>query len=406
MGSPSRILSIFGTRPEAIKLFPVIHALEKDRRIISRVCSTGQHRELLDGVLRLAGITPDHSLDVMREGQALDALTARLIQGIGEVLDRERPDAVLVQGDTTSAMAAAIAAHYRKIPVAHVEAGLRSGDLHHPWPEEFNRKAIGALAAVHFAPTESARDALLAENVRFDRVQVTGNTVIDALLWMRELLASTPTLGWRMTTVRNACRGRKIVAVTCHRRENLDGAVERIAAALAQLARRDDLAIILPVHHNPAVAYPLRQVLAGLANVYLLDPLNYPDFVRLLDISHIVLTDSGGVQEEAPAFGTPVLVMRERTERPEGIAAGTALLVGTDTDRIVAEVSRLLDNPAAHATMARAHNPYGDGQASARIVEGLAELLDIGPVRSCNSPDTKRRIGGSPLSRRYLADSR
>ena len=375
MGSQPKILTVVGTRPEAIKLFPLIHALRADDRLAARVCATGQHAGMLADVLALAGITPDHDLGLMCAGQSLDRLTARLIETIGEVLDRERPDAVIVQGDTTSAFAGALAAHYRQISVAHVEAGLRSGNMHHPWPEEFNRKAIAAVADWHFAPTDAARDALLAENVRRQSVHVTGNTVIDALLWMRARLARQPSLAERMSAIEQACHGRRIIAVTCHRRENLDGGVERIAAALAELAARNDVAIVLPLHPNPSVRASFLDALSCRDQVHLVEPLGYPDFVRLLDCAHLALTDSGGVQEEAPAFGTPVLVMRETTERLEGIAAGTARLVGTDSDRIVAETARLLDDPVTHATMAQAHNPYGDGRASGRIVDVLAAAL-------------------------------
>lgn len=381
MGSQPKILTVVGTRPEAIKLFPLIHALRADGRLAARVCATGQHAGMLVDVLALAGITPDHDLGLMRAGQSLDRLTARLIETIGEVLDRERPDAVIVQGDTTSAFAGALAAHYRQIPVAHVEAGLRSGNMHHPWPEEFNRKAIAAVADWHFAPTDAARDALLAENVRRQSVHVTGNTVIDALLWMRARLARQPSLAERMIAIEQACHGRRIIAVTCHRRENLDGGVERIAAALAELAARNDVAIVLPLHPNPSVRASFLDALSGRDQVHLVEPLGYPDFVRLLDCAHLVLTDSGGVQEEVPTFGTPVLVTRETTERLEGIAAGTARLVGTDSDRIVAETARLLDDPVTHATMAQAHNPYGDGRASGRIVDVLAAQMSASRSR-------------------------
>lgn len=375
MGSQPKILTVVGTRPEAIKLFPLIHALRADGRLAARVCATGQHAGMLADVLALAGITPDHDLGLMCAGQSLDRLTARLFEAIGEVLDRERPDVVIVQGDTTSAFAGALAAHYRQIPVAHVEAGLRSGNMHHPWPEEFNRKAIAAVADWHFAPTDAARDALLAENVRRQSVHVTGNTVIDALLWMRARLARQPSLAERMSAIEQACHGRRIIAVTCHRRENLDGGVERIAAALAELAARNDVAIVLPLHPNPSVRASFLDALSCRDQVHLVEPLGYADFVRLLDCAHLALTDSGGVQEEAPALGTPVLVMRETTERLEGIAAGTARLVGADSDRIVAETARLLDDPVTHATMAQAHNPYGDGRASGRIVDVLAAAL-------------------------------
>ena len=367
-----RILTIFGTRPEAIKLFPLLHALDGDTRFVSRVCVSAQHRALLDSVLTLANIVPDHDLDLMRPDQSLDALTAALLTGLGAVMDAEKPDWVVVQGDTATAMCGALAAYYRKIPVAHVEAGLRSGNIHHPWPEEVNRKIIGTIAALHCAPTETAAAALLAENVTRETVHVTGNTVIDALHWVTARIAAEPGLATGLAGVEARFAGKRIVGVTSHRRENFGGGLEGIAEAVRRLAARPDVALIFPVHPNPNVRAVMNAALAGLANVALIEPLDYPDFARLLDICELMLTDSGGVQEEAPALGKPVLVMRETTERPEGVAAGTAKLVGTDADVIVHEANHLLDDPVAYAAMARAHNPFGDGRAAARIVELLA----------------------------------
>lgn len=373
--APQKLLVIFGTRPEAIKLFPVVAALRADPRFAPVVCVSGQHRQMLDQVLHIARLVPDHDLDLMREGQSLDELTAALLTGLGRVMDHERPARVIVQGDTATAMAGALAAYYRQIPVDHVEAGLRSGDNHHPWPEEVNRKIIAAMASLHFAPTEANRAALLAENVPAARVHVTGNTVIDALHWVRQRIAAEPGLAAGLDGLAARFASKRILAVTCHRRENLDGGLERIVEALRTLALRKDVAVIVPLHLNPQVRSVIRRALDGLANVALTEPLDYPHFVRLLSMSDLILTDSGGVQEEAPALGKPVLVLRETTERPEGIAAGTARLVGTDRARIVSEVARLLDDPAAHASMARAHNPYGDGQAARRIVELIAREL-------------------------------
>lgn len=373
--APQKLLVIFGTRPEAIKLFPVVAALRADPRFAPVVCVSGQHRQMLDQVLHIARLVPDHDLDLMREGQSLDELTAALLTGLGRVMDHERPARVIVQGDTATAMAGALAAYYRQIPVDHVEAGLRSGDNHHPWPEEVNRKIIAAMASLHFAPTEANRAALLAENVPAARVHVTGNTVIDALHWVRQRIAAEPGLAAGLDGLAARFASKRILAVTCHRRENLDGGIEGIAQALRALALRQDVAVIVPLHLNPQVRGVMRRALGGLANVALIEPLDYPHFVRLLSMSDLILTDSGGVQEEAPALGKPVLVLRETTERPEGIAAGTARLVGTDSARIVSEVARLLDDPAAHASMARAHNPYGDGQAARRIVELIARDL-------------------------------
>jgi UDP-N-acetylglucosamine 2-epimerase (non-hydrolysing) len=372
MSERKRILTVFGTRPEAIKLFPLVHALAGDARFASRVCVTGQHRGMLDQVLEIAGLTPDHDLDLMRPDQSLDELAARLLEGIGKVLDAEKPDWVVVQGDTATAMCGALAAYYRKIPVCHVEAGLRSGNIHHPWPEEINRRIIGTIAQLHAAPTETAATALLAENVDPATVHVTGNTVIDALHWITSKIEADPSLADGLAELEQRFSGKRIVGVTSHRRENFGDGMQAIADAIRRLASRGDVAVIFPVHLNPNVRQVMERELAGLDTVALIEPLDYPHFARLIGIAHLMLTDSGGVQEEAPALGKPVLVMRETTERPEGVEAGTAKLVGTDADRIVAEAERLLDDEAAYAAMARAHNPFGDGHAAARIVELLA----------------------------------
>lgn len=367
--TPAKILVIFGTRPEAIKLFPVVAALKADARFKPVVCVSAQHRGMLDQVLDIAGITPDHDLDLMRPNQTLDGLTAALITELGRVMDAEQPARVMVQGDTATAMAGALAAYYRKIPVDHVEAGLRSGNIYHPWPEEVNRKIIGAIASLHFAPTSVSEAALLRENVAADRVHVTGNTVIDALLWVSEQTQANPALAGGLAELEARFAQRRIIGVTSHRRENFGEGMENIASAIRQIAARPDTAIIFPVHLNPNVRAVMNERLAGLDNVALIEPLDYPHFARLLSIADIMLTDSGGVQEEAPALGKPVLVMRETTERPEGVAAGTARLVGTDSARIVSEIFNLLDDKAAYDSMARAHNPFGDGQSARRIVE-------------------------------------
>ncbi|MFA6218841.1 MAG: UDP-N-acetylglucosamine 2-epimerase (non-hydrolyzing) [Erythrobacter sp.] len=372
MTAKRKILTVFGTRPEAIKLFPLVHALAEDDRFDSRVCVSAQHRAMLDQVLAIAGIAPDHDLDLMTPGQSLDALTARALVEIGTVLDAERPDWVVVQGDTTTVMAGAIAAYYRRIPVCHVEAGLRSGDIHHPWPEEVNRRVVGSFAALHCAPTATARDALLRENVDPATVHVTGNTVIDALEWVTARIAREPSLASGLAELEARFAGRRIIGMTSHRRENFGAGMRNIAQAVRRIAARPDVAVIFPVHLNPNVREVMKDALAGLDNVALIEPLDYPHFARLLDISYLVLTDSGGVQEEAPALGKPVLVMRETTERPEGVAAGTARLVGTDADTILRETGRLLDDEAAYAAMARAHNPFGDGRSAGRIADLLA----------------------------------
>ena len=375
MTEPARILVILGTRPEAIKLFPVINALKADPRFRCVVCVSAQHREMLDQVLSIAGIVPDHDLDIMKPDQSLDELTARLLTGLGQVMDTVQPARVIVQGDTATAMCGALAAYYRKVPVDHVEAGLRSGNIYHPWPEEINRKIIGAMASLHFAPTETSAQALKAENNDPARVHITGNTVMDALHWVTERIAASPVLASGLAKLESRFAGRRIIGVTSHRRENFGGGMEGIASAIRRIAARDDVAIIFPVHLNPNVRTVMNAALAGLDNVALIEPLDYPHFARLLGIADIMLTDSGGVQEEAPALGKPVLVMRETTERPEGVAAGTARLVGTDADAIVTEISTLLDDKAAYEAMARAHNPFGDGNAARRIVELLGHEI-------------------------------
>lgn len=367
-----KIMTVFGTRPEAIKMFPVINALHAHSDIDVRVCVTAQHREMLDQVLEIARIAPDVDLDVMTPNQTLDALLARLVTGLGESFDAEKPDRILVHGDTLTTMAATLAAYFRKIPVGHVEAGLRSGNIYHPWPEEVNRKVAGAVADLHFAPTETAAAALRAENVPADRIHVTGNTVIDALLATRARIDEEPALAEGLDPLLARFAGRRIVAVTSHRRENFGDGMRAIADAIAAIAARPDVAVIFPVHPNPHVRSCMEPILGNLSNVALIDPLDYPHFVRLLGASTLVLTDSGGVQEEAPALGKPVLVMRETTERPEGIEAGTARLVGTDKNRIVSEIFSLLDDEGAYDAMARAHNPFGDGRAAERIAEIIA----------------------------------
>ncbi|MGE4429680.1 MAG: non-hydrolyzing UDP-N-acetylglucosamine 2-epimerase [Sphingobium sp.] len=368
-----KIVMIFGTRPEAIKLFPVVHALRALPGVDTRICVTAQHRGLLDQVLEISGITPDIDLDAMQENQTLDGLTARLITALGEVLDAERPDRVIVHGDTLTTMVASLAAYYRKIPVAHVEAGLRSGDIHHPWPEEVNRRIVACIADMNFAPTQGAANALLAEGRDPAGIHVTGNTVIDALLATKTRIDTDPSLAAGLDDLAARFAGKRVIAVTSHRRENFGGGMEAIAQAIRTIAQRPDVAVIFPVHPNPNVRRVMDAQLAGLANVAMIDPLDYPHFVRLLDMSHIVLTDSGGVQEEAPSLGKPVLVMRDTTERPEGVEAGTARLVGTDGQRIISEIFSLLDDSDAYSAMARAHNPFGDGQAATRIARIIAD---------------------------------
>ncbi|WP_375429281.1 non-hydrolyzing UDP-N-acetylglucosamine 2-epimerase [uncultured Sphingomonas sp.] len=372
--SKPKMLVVFGTRPEAIKLFPVIRALNDTGAVAVRTCVTAQHRGLLDQVLAIADLRPDRDLDLMEPGQTLDRMTARLLTGLGEVMDAERPDRVIVQGDTTTAMAGALAAYYRRVPVSHVEAGLRSGDVLHPWPEEINRRIVAPIADQHFAPTETAANALRRENIDPGTIHVTGNTVIDALLWTAGRIAADPSLAAGLDGIAGRFAGKRIVLVTTHRRENFGAGMEAIARAVARVADRSDVAVLFPVHPNPNpnVVSVMDAVLGDHPNIALIEPLDYPHFVRALGLCHLALSDSGGVQEEAPALGKPVLVMRETTERPEGIAAGTARLVGTNEDRIVSEVFTLLDDKDACSAMARAHNPFGDGHAAGRIAKLVA----------------------------------
>ncbi len=363
-----KVMTIFGTRPEAIKLAPVIAALGETPGIVSRTCVTAQHRGMLDQVLELNAIVPDHDLDLMRPAQTLDAITAALLTGIGDVLDTDVPDRVIVQGDTATAMIGALAAYYRRIPVSHVEAGLRSGDIYRPWPEEVNRRIVSTIADQHFAPTTTAAEALYRESIDPATVHVTGNTVIDALLATRAKIAATPGLTKGLDLLFSRFTKRRIILVTTHRRENF-AAMTAVAEAISALAQRSDVAVIFPVHPNPNVAGVMERMLKGRDNIAMIPPQDYPHFVALLDKCDFVLTDSGGVQEEAPALGKPVLVMRDTTERPEGVTAGTARLIGTDPHRIVSEAHALLDDRARYDAMSRAHNPFGDGHASGRIVE-------------------------------------
>ncbi len=362
-----RILVTFGTRPEAIKMFPVVFALRQTRRFDVKVVVTAQHRELLDSVLSMAGITPDLDLDLMVPDQSLECLANRILSRFTEALDSMRPDRVLVHGDTLTTMMASLACYFRRVPVGHVEAGLRSGNIYSPWPEEVNRKVTGVIADLHFAPTPTAAAALRAENVNEQSIHVTGNTVIDALLYAQSRIAVDPGLTPAIAPLIERFAGKRIIAVTAHRRENFGEGMQAISRALQKIAQRKDVAIIYPVHPNPNVADVMRPALAGQPNIALVSPLDYLDFVAMLSACEIVLTDSGGIQEEAPSLGKPVLVMRDTTERPEGVAAGTALLVGTDATAITETTNLLLDDEAAYQRMARAHNPYGDGTASQKI---------------------------------------
>lgn len=369
-----KILSVFGTRPEAIKMAPVVKALAEDPSFDAKVCVTAQHRQMLDQVLELFAIQPDFDLDLMKADQTLGDITGNVLHGMEGIFAQWQPDMVLVHGDTTTTLAAALSSYYAKVPVGHVEAGLRTGDKYSPWPEEMNRHLAGALADVHFSPTEKARENLLHEGIAPESIHVTGNTVIDALLTVEERIRSDADLRGRLERHFPFLDPQKyLVLVTGHRRENFGSGFENICQAIATLARRDDVQVVYPVHLNPHVQEPVRRILSDLSNVFLLKPQDYLSFVYLMHRCTLVLTDSGGIQEEVPSLGKPVLVMRDTTERPEALEAGTALLVGTDRARIVREVSRLLDAPEAYRTMAEAHNPYGDGTAARRIATFLKE---------------------------------
>ena len=353
---------------------PVVQRLAQTRGVVARVCVTGQHRQMLDQVLELFHIRPDHDLEVMRPGQDLTGVTAAVLDGMRSVLEEERPDRILVHGDTTTTFTAALAAYYQQIPVGHVEAGLRTGDRYSPWPEEMNRRLAGALADLHFAPTDGAQSNLLREGVPRDRIAVTGNTVVDALLTVVERLRKEPDLAAEERRKLDFLDpDRRLIVVTGHRRESFGEGFQRLCDALRRLADRGDVEIVYPVHLNPNVLGPVRQALEDHGRIHLLEPMDYLPFVALLDRAHLVITDSGGIQEEAPSLGKPVLVTRDTTERPEAVEAGTVRLVGTDTSRIVTETEHLLDDPNWYMSMARVHNPYGDGKAAERIVERILD---------------------------------
>jgi UDP-N-acetylglucosamine 2-epimerase len=367
-----RVLSVFGTRPEAIKMAPVVQALAQHKEILPRVCITGQHRQMLDQVMATFALKADYDLDIMQPGQALGDVFARVLSGLGPILKQFRPDYVLVQGDTATSTAAAVAAFYADIAVGHVEAGLRTGNLKSPWPEEANRRLTAVMASRHYAPTLRARDALLAEGYPRDNIVLTGNTVIDALLRVANDVTSPGPLRQRLDqTFSWLDRQKRVVLVTGHRRESFGAGFARICDALAKIAHRDDIEIVYPVHLNPNVRGPVGERLSGFANVKLIEPLDYQSFVYLMTRCHLILTDSGGVQEEAPSLGKPVLVMRDTSERIEAVEAGVARLVGTDAATIVAAVDEVLDCENSYAAMARGANPFGDGRASERIVKDL-----------------------------------
>jgi UDP-N-acetylglucosamine 2-epimerase (non-hydrolysing) len=373
------VLFIFGTRPEAIKLCPVIRRMAGSPGTARPlVCATAQHRRMLDQVLDCFGVRPDYDLNLMLPGQTLAQTTARVLAALDPLLAEVRPALAVVQGDTTTTMAGALAAFYRGVPVAHVEAGLRTGSLAEPFPEELNRVVTGRLTALHFAPTERAKCNLLAEGIPAGHIVVTGNPGIDAVLEVAGALStgSMPPGQWPWLDP-----SRKLILVTAHRRESFGGGIDRICTALAELARRDDVQIAYPVHRNPDVLQPVRERLEGQPNIVLLEPLEYRSFIDLMRRAYLLLTDSGGIQEEAPSLGKPVLVLRDRTERPEAVEAGTVKLVGTDPAGIVAETTRLIEDDAEYMRMSRIHNPYGDGHAAARIVAAIQAYLEAGAGR-------------------------
>lgn len=377
MSSRKKILVVFGTRPEAIKLAPVIHELLKyPKSFVTRVCVTAQHREMLDQVLAIFKIRTHHDLNIMHKGQSLEAVTSRVLLGMKDVLRKERPDMILLQGDTTTVMAAALAAFYAGVQVGHVEAGLRTGDKRSPFPEEINRVVATHLSDLHFAPTQQARKNLLHEGINSRRIIVTGNTVIDALFHVRSSVTRSVTQYEKMFP--GVDFSKRMILVTGHRRENFGEGFLDICRGIRTVARRHpDVEIVYPVHLNPNVQRPVCSILGHLPNVHLLTPQPYLPFVFLMDVCYLILTDSGGVQEEAPSLGKPVLVMRDHTERPEAVKAGTVRLVGTSSRKIVAEIERLLTNRNAYLTMSRAHNPYGDGKSSGRIIRALRTYLRV-----------------------------
>lgn len=372
-----KILMVFGTRPEAIKMAPVYEALRTVPSLDVRVAVTAQHREMLDQVLRLFNIEPEYDLNVMKPGQGLTEITASVLTGLKPILEEFAPDLILVHGDTSTTLSATLAAYYQQIPVGHVEAGLRTGNIYSPWPEEINRKVTGAIARLHFAPTKRAAQNLRAEAVAPEAIVITGNTVIDALLEVVARLEGNAPQSVAFDAEFGIALNRRLILVTGHRRESFGGGFQRICDAIFALAQRDDVQIIYPVHLNPNVKGPVQASLGALERVRLIPPQEYLPFVHLMRRADLILTDSGGVQEEAPSLGKPVLVMRDTTERPEAVEAGTVKLVGTDTNLIVREASTLLDDDAAYQAMARAHNPYGDGLAAQRIRAAVLEFFGL-----------------------------
>ena len=370
-----KVLSVFGTRPEAIKMSSVVKCLSKEKGIDSKVCVTAQHRHMLDQVLDLFDITPDFDLDVMQSSQTLSDLTSEIIKGISGVFEKWHPDCILVHGDTATTLAASLAAFYAKIPIYHIEAGLRTGDLYSPWPEEANRRITGVLASYHFPPTEIAKQNLIAEGVPVNKMTVTGNTVIDTLLDGLDILIKNDSMRKEIENKFDFIdKSKHLILVTGHRRENFGNGFNDICEALKKISEREDVQIVYPVHLNPRVLEPVRSKIGNLNNVHLIEPQEYIPFIYLMKNSHIILTDSGGIQEEAPSLGKPVLVMRNTSERPEAISAGTVKLVGTNTESIISNINILIDSDSDYLRMSQSHNPYGDGNASKIITKKLLSL--------------------------------
>ncbi|MCP3697569.1 MAG: UDP-N-acetylglucosamine 2-epimerase (non-hydrolyzing) [Aliivibrio sp.] len=375
MNTPIKVLSVFGTRPEAIKMAPLVHKLSEAQGIESKVCVTAQHREMLDQVLNLFDITPDFDLNIMKPGQSLYDVTSNILMGLKPVLEEFQPNIVLVHGDTATTLSTSLAAYYQQIAVGHVEAGLRTGNIYSPWPEEGNRKLTGAIATLHFAPTSTSQQNLLNEGIDNNSISTTGNTVIDALFLIRKKLEQDQDLNATLAAhFSELDPAKKLILVTGHRRESFGGGFERICEALVEIAQKHpDTQVLYPVHLNPNVREPVNRILKGVDNVHLIEPQDYLPFVYLMNQAHIILTDSGGIQEEAPSLGKPVLVMRDTTERPEAVEAGTVKLVGTNKQAIIDAVENLLTNQADYENMSRAHNPYGDGQACDRIIDSIKQ---------------------------------
>lgn len=377
-----KVLNVFGTRPEAIKMAPVCAALQSDNRFTSKICVTGQHREMLDSVMDFFRLKSDFDLDVMRPGHSLNSLSSAILTGLNNIFSNYRPDCVLVHGDTTTCFVASLASFHENIPIGHVEAGLRTGDINSPWPEEANRKLTASLARLHFSPTKKSKENLEKELVHSSKIVVTGNTVVDSLFFVSAKLAGSGQLTeFYEKKFKNLDKNKRIVLVTGHRRESFGDGFRNICASIKQIANNNDVEIVYPVHLNPQVKGPVETELSGLENVHLIEPQDYLSFIYLMNRAYLVLTDSGGVQEEAPSLGKPVLVMRNNTERPEAVDAGTVKLVGTDEEKIISATEHLLYDNDAYLKMSHAHNPYGDGQAASRIVSRLADEFSTKVVR-------------------------